>query len=202
MPDTQIRFTTNGLLLGKKFDIVKHMMEIGNCVFKIAFHRDDPELEEIVHRIFEMYDWEPVTEYGIQRWRTGNNVRFHVKRPDIFWKTFKGDYRTMSPHDSDPALAFDLCCQQTCPLLYDGKIYKCSTSGLLKDTLERFNYPNKEQWLPYITNGIGPNCSDLVLQDFLDNFGKPNQLCSMCPTVADTGSKIIHLENVSTRKVK
>lgn len=202
MPNAQIRFTTNGVLLGKKFDIVKHMMEIGNCVFKIAFHREDPELEEIVNRIFEMYDWEPVTEYGIQRWRTDNNVRFHVKRPDIFWKTFKGDYHNMSPHKSDPAEAFGICCQQTCPLLYNGRIYKCSTSGLLKDTLERFNYPNHDQWLPYITNGIGIDCSESELNEFLENFGQPNKLCSMCPTTKDVESKIIHLNNVSFRKIK
>ena len=202
MPKAQIRFTTNGILLSKKPDIIRHMVEIGNCVFKIAIHTPNPELEEVVNQIFDMYDWEPVTEYGISRWKTGNNVRFHVKRPDTFWKTFKNDYHNMEPHNSDPTEAFDICCQQTCPLLYNGRIYKCSTSGLLKDTLERFNYPNNEQWRQYITDGIGVDCSDTELNNFLDNFGKPNQLCSMCPTSKDTGSKIVHLDNVSKRKIK
>jgi len=202
LPNAQIRFTTNGILLGKKFNIVQNLMDIGNCVFKIVFHKPNSELEEVVSRIFKSYEWQPVTEYGIQRWRTGNNVRLHIKRPDVFWKTFKGDYQNMLPHDSNPADAFEICCQQTCPLLYNGRIYKCSTSGLLKDTLERFGYPNQAEWSPYLTNGIGADCTDAELTEFLDNFGKPNQLCGMCPTTSDTQSKIIHLENVLTRKIK
>jgi sulfatase maturation enzyme AslB (radical SAM superfamily) len=202
MPTTQIRFTTNGLLLNKKFDIVKHMAEIGNCVFKIAFHQDNPELEEVVERIFSMYDWEPVIEYGVHRYKTKNNFRFHVKRPDVFWKTFKGSYENMQPHASNPADAFAICCQQTCPLLHNGRIYKCSTSGLLAETLEKFDYPNNDQWQPYIQQGIGPDCSDSELTAFLDNFGKPAAVCRMCPSSSDVESKIIHLEHVHTRKIK
>jgi sulfatase maturation enzyme AslB (radical SAM superfamily) len=202
MPTTQIRFTTNGLLLNKKFDIVKHMAEIGNCVFKIAFHQDNPELEEVVERIFSMYDWEPVVEYGVHRYKTKNNFRFHVKRPDVFWKTFKGSYENMHPHDSNPADAFAICCQQTCPLLHNGRIYKCSTSGLLAETLEKFDYPNSDQWQHYIQQGIDPNCGDAKLTAFLDNFGLPADVCRMCPTPNDIESKIIHLEHVHTRKIK
>jgi sulfatase maturation enzyme AslB (radical SAM superfamily) len=202
MPNAQIRFTTNGLLLNKKFEIVKHMAEIGNCVFKIAFHQDNPELEKVVERIFSMYEWEPVVEYGVHRYKTKNNFRFHVKRPDIFWKTFKGSYENMHPHTSDPADAFAICCQQTCPLLHNGRIYKCSTSGLLAETLEKFNYPNQNQWQQYIQQGIDSDCSDAELVAFLDNFGKPADVCRMCPTTADVESKIVHLEHVTTRKIK
>jgi hypothetical protein len=202
MPAAQIRFTTNGLLLNKKFDIVKHLAEIGNCVFKIAVHQPNPELETIIQRIFDSYDWEPVVEYGVARYKTANNFRFHVKRPDIFWKTFKGSYENMQPHTSNPAEAFDICCQQTCPLMYNGRIYKCSTSGLLAETLERFNNPNSQQWEQYLQTGIGSDCSELELTTFLENFGKSANVCGMCPTSADVGSKIIHLENVTKRKIK
>jgi|TARA_B110000858_G_scaffold81542_1_gene94544 sulfatase maturation enzyme AslB (radical SAM superfamily) len=202
LPKAQIRFTTNGLLLNKKFDIVENMADVGNCVFKIAFHQDNPELEEVVKRIFDMYDWEPVVEYGVHRWKTKNNFRFHVKRPDTFWKTFKGPYEDMAPHTSIPSDAFDICCQQTCPLLHNGRIYKCSTSGLLAETLEKFNTPNSEQWQQYLQQGMGADCSDQELTTWLENFGKPANVCGMCPSPTDLDSKIIHLENVSTRKIK
>ena len=202
LPKAQIRFTTNGLLLNKKFDIVENMADVGNCVFKIAFHQDNPELEEVVKRIFNMYDWEPVVEYGVHRWKTKNNFRFHVKRPDTFWKTFKGPYEDMAPHTSIPSDAFDICCQQTCPLLHNGRIYKCSTSGLLAETLEKFNTPNSEQWQQYLQQGMGADCSDQELTTWLENFGKPADVCGMCPSPTDLDSKIIHLENVSTRKIK
>jgi organic radical activating enzyme len=199
MPTTQIRFTTNGLLLEKNFDIVELLHEIGNCVFKVAVHQHDEQLEQVIQRILNMYNWQPVTEHGVNRLRTDNNFRFHVRRPDIFWKTFQGTYQDMRPHTSDPAQAFSICCQQTCPLLYNGRIYKCSTSGLLRETLERFGRPNWELWQPYLQNGIGPDCSDQELENFLHNFGRPASVCAMCPTVQDTQSKLIHLENVKLK---
>jgi MoaA/NifB/PqqE/SkfB family radical SAM enzyme len=202
MPKAQIRFTTNGINLDKKFHIVDLLHDIGNCVIKIGVHVDDPRLETTIQRIYDRYDWQPVTEYGIQRHTTGDRVRFHVKRPDTFYKTYQGTYSDMKPHDNDPAKAFAICCQQTCPLLHKGKLHKCSTAGLVKETLDKVGNPNVELWEPMIDHGIGSDCSDLELERFLANFGKPNSICRQCPTVDDIDSKIIHLENVSTKKIK
>lgn len=200
MPEAQIRFTTNGINLHKKFHLIKLLHDIGNCVIKIGVHVDDPKLEETINRIYKSYAWEPVIEYGISRHTTGDRVRFYVKRPDTFWKTYRGSYENMMPHDSDPVEAFKQCCQQTCPLLYNGKIYKCSTAGLLGDTLARFDNPNLEHWLPLIDKGIGPDCSDVKLQKFLDNFGKPNLICRQCPTEKDIDSRIEHINFVKSKK--
>lgn len=202
MPDAQIRFTTNGINLDKKFHLINLLHDIGNCVIKIGVHVDDPKLENTIQRIYDMYEWSPVTEYGIQRHTTGDRVRFHVKRPTTFYKTYQGTYENMMPHDNDPAEAFSLCCQQTCPLLYNGKLYKCSTAGLLEDTLARVGNPNIEQWAPLIDHGISSDCSDEELEGFLNNFGKPNKICRQCPSEKDIGSKIDHLQNVTFKKKK
>jgi organic radical activating enzyme len=202
MPDSQIRFTTNGLLLDRNFDIIDLLADIGNCVFKIAVHKQDENLEKVIKRVFDYFDWEPVIEYGVSRYRTKNNMRFHVRRPNYFYKTFQGPYTDMRPHDNIPADAFDVCCQQTCPLIYNGKIYKCSTSGLLKDTLTRFNDPNIEQWQPYLFDGLDSNCSELELDKFLSNFGKPHSMCQMCPTKQDSESILLHLDHVTRKKIK
>jgi hypothetical protein len=202
MPDTQIRFTTNGLLLHKKYNIVSTLADIGNCVFKITVHRPDVQLEEIIQRIFNDYPWEPVTEYGINRWKTSNNFRFQINRPTVFTKSFKGTYANMQPHRNNPASAFDACCQKTCPLMHNGRIYKCSTSGLLVDTLERFGNPNIAEWTPYLQTGLGVDCNDNELTDFLNNFSKPNAMCSMCPTLDDVESVINHSDNISEKKIK
>jgi organic radical activating enzyme len=200
MPTSQIRFTTNGLLLERNFDIVDLLADIGNCVFKIAVHENNDALENIIQRVQDRFTWEPVVEYGVSRLKTKNNMRFHVRRPDKFYKTFIGTYENMKPHDNDPNEAFDVCCQQTCPLLYNGSIYKCSTSGLLKDTLLKFNNPNIEQWSQYLIDGLSPDCTVAELSEFLNNFGKPNKLCRMCPTKNDLESVLIHLDNVSRKK--
>jgi organic radical activating enzyme len=142
LPEAQLRFTTNGLLLHKWPNLLNLLHDIGNCVFKITVHIEDQMLEQNIQQIFSQMQWEPVTEYGISRWRTSNNLKFQINRPTHFLKTFQGPYHDMMPFDSNPADAFDACVQKTCPLLYRGKIYKCSTSALLLDTLDRYRRPN------------------------------------------------------------
>jgi MoaA/NifB/PqqE/SkfB family radical SAM enzyme len=200
MPDSQIRFNTNGLLLEKNFDVVDLFHKIGNCVFKITVHEHNEELEQVIQRVYNQFHWESVVEFGISRLKTSNNMRFQVRRPDTFYKTFVGTYENMQPHNNNPQDAFAICCQKTCPLIYDGKMYKCSTAGLLQSTLEKVGYPNKELWEPYLVNGLDSNCSDQDLDKFLKNFGKSNSVCRMCPTLADTQSILVHLDHVGRKK--
>ena len=202
MPTAQIRFTTNGLLLHKHLDLVDDLMSIGNCVFKISIHTESERTNSIIDYLFKKYNWTTVREFGIDRFKTGNNVRFQINKPNVFLKSFKNNYENMLPYSSNPKDAFDICCQQTCPLLYEGKIYKCSTSALLKDTLSRFNNPNLDHWQPFLVEGLDPQCSRESLQNFVNNFGQANKICAMCPTIKDTDSQIVHFENVSIKKYK
>jgi hypothetical protein len=193
MPNTQIRFTTNGILLDKHWDIVELCHDIGNVVFKITAHTD---VDEHINKMFAKYEWEEVQEFGISRYKTTNNLRFQINRPQRFLKTYRNSYEDMMPYKSNPLDSFNVCVQQTCPLLYDGKLYKCSTAGLLQGTLERYSTPNREQWKQYVHDGLLPNCTDDELINFIDNFGKPNTICSMCPSYTDLESMIEHQINV------
>lgn len=197
MPDSQIRFTTNGLLLHKHLDILDLMSDIGNCVFKITVHVQNQELEQLIDHIQHKYDWQPVIEYGIKRFKTERNFRLQINRPTEFVKTYQNSYSDMMPWHSDPAQAFARCCQQTCPLLWQGNIYKCSTAGLLKDVLLRFDNPNHDQWVPYLSQGLASDCSTVELDQFIGNFGKANIICGQCPS--GTMGSIIHLEQVSKK---
>lgn len=192
MPNSQIRFGTNGLLLSRNLDIVDLAHDIGNVVFKITLHRETNKLNEAVEHIFNKFKWEPVVEYGINRWRTSNNLRLQINRPIEFIKTFQGAYTNMLPYNNTPADAFEICCQQTCPLLHNNKIYKCSTQGLLKETLARFDNPNLEQWQSYLVDGISSNETERVT-DFVNNFGKPHSICQMCPSAKDNAMIKHHL---------
>ena len=196
MPDSQIRFTTNGLLLERHWDIVELMHNLGNVSLKITSHTPD-KVNDTIKRIFNSYNWDPVHEFGIDRYITTNKFRFHVKTPDVFLKTYRGEYKNMMPHNNNPVEAFASCIQQTCPLLYKGKIFKCSTSGLLAETLERFDYPNYEHWRKYIPQGISASSSNQDINEFINNFGKPNSICAQCPTQKDTDQIISHLDTVT-----
>lgn len=200
LPNSQLRFTTNGLLLAKNLDILDLCHDVGNIVFKITKHVNDKNLESVINLIKSKFDWQLITEHGIDRWRTSNNLRLQINQPDVFVKTFVGNYENMRPHTSDPALAFKICCQQTCPLLYKGKLFKCSTTALLQDVLHRFDNPNYDDWKPYLIYGLESDCSEYDLNDFIDNFGKAHNMCSQCPTTHDKQSHLVHFENVKLKK--
>jgi len=194
MPNSQIRFTTNGVLLHKHLDIIDLMHSMGNYVFKITIHTpNNPSLIKSIKYIQQRFDWKEVIEHGISRWKTTNNFRLQINKPDTFIKSYKGDYKNMHPYKSNPLDAFNNCCQPTCPLLYKGKIYKCSTAGLLKDTVLRNCPSNIELWDNYIDIGIDTHSN---ITKFIDNFGKPNNICAQCPTSMDKISVIDHVNNV------
>lgn len=197
MPESQIRLTTNGLLLHKWPDLLQYFNDIGNCVFKITVHVNNPQLEQNILNIFKNNQWEPVVEHNISRWRNRNGVRLQINRPTVFLKTYANDYQNMAPHNNQPADAFSACIQKTCPLLYQGKIYKCSTSALLLDILNRFNRPNWEQWQPYIETGISHDSSRELIKEFLKNFNQPHRQCGQCPT--NLNAPLNHLITVNKK---
>jgi sulfatase maturation enzyme AslB (radical SAM superfamily) len=196
MPNTQIRFNTNGLLLEKHWDVVDLLQQLGNTVFKISQHVYTPELEKTIQRVFDSYDWQPVEEYGLKRWQGANQNRFQIAQPKKFLKTFRNDYADMAPHNNDPRAAFDLCIQKRCPMLHNGRLYKCGTVGLTPELLERYGRPNWDQWQPYLVPGLAPDCSDAELEQYIQNFGKPHSLCRQCPTAQDLDSMIDHVSTV------
>jgi organic radical activating enzyme len=200
MPSSQLRFTTNGILLHRFPDLIDEIVDLGNIVFKITVHKETPELTDSIAQIRDRYGWLPVIEYGISRWKTKNNTRFQINRPHQFIKTYQGEYQNMRPHDSEPTRAFANCIQQTCPLLYRGKIYKCSTAGLLRDLLEKVGNPNTDQWAPYLDQGISINSSNLQIQNFIQEFGNPSQICAQCPESHE--AIIDHISTVSFIKTR
>jgi hypothetical protein len=190
MPWARIRFTTNGLLIRNPTELIRLVQDLGNITLKITVHVDDGQLEHTVEQLFRAAPWQPITEYGINRWIGVNGTRLQINRPEHFVKTFQGDYTNMLPWQSDPEQAFAACIQKTCPLLYRGRIYKCSTSGLLSDLLDRVGGQDRTAWEPYTTLGIGSNSTDQEIQQFIDNFGQSNSICGQCPS--GTQGQLLH----------
>lgn len=204
MPNAQLRFTTNGLLLHKKFEIVDLLHNVGNSVLKISVHLENHyAIENVIERIFSRYKFEEIEEFGIRRYRTSNNFKFQINRPSTFLKTYRNNYTEMLPHKSNPDDSFEICVQKTCPLLYKGNIYKCSTSGMLFDILKKFKREKIDDWQPYIKyNGISPLDSDITISNFISNFGKAENICAMCPTKDDHSSHLDHYKTVRRKNDK
>lgn len=198
LPNAQIRFVTNGTLLHKHWNVFHILRELENTVFKISYHIQNDTVDQCIDKIFNDYTWEPVSEFSINRFKEKDrDFRFQIARPELFYKTFKGSYNNMEPHDNNPADAFDLCVQKKCPMLLNGKIFKCGTLGLTPDILKRFDYPNLEKWKPFIDTGLEHTCSQDDLKRFVNNFGKPHRMCRQCPSAQDKDSIIIHQETVN-----
>lgn len=195
-PDTQIRFVTNGLLLHKHFDIVNLLDSVGNAVLKISYHVHDEQLDNTIQKILAYAQWQPIHEFGIDRLVSASGMRFQIAKPETFLKTFRNDYQNMMPHDSQPAEAFEICVQKRCPMLLDGKIWKCGTLALTPRILQRMGNPNLDAWQPYLQAGLDSSCSDSDLEKFVANFGKPHVKCAQCPSSKDTQSMFDHRSTV------
>ena len=202
MPNTTIRFPINGTLLHKHLDIVDLLSEIGNVILKITVHIEDAQIENSIEYVLNKYSWRPINEYGVDRFVTNNNFKFQVNRPKTFYKTFQNDYINAHPYNSLPEDAFAVCHQKECPLLINGRIYKCSTSGLMDSVLTKFNNPNTDAWKRYLDNNnngsIGLDSTDLEIQNFIKNIRQPHSTCSQCPD-AESLVKLNHSSTVRFR---
>lgn len=201
LPQSRIRFPTNGLLLERNWDVVEWLYQDGNAVLKITNHTDD--VLDTVDRLRSTYRWEPIHEYGIDRWVTDTGLRLQINRPTQFTQTFQGTYSTMRPWDSDPNQAYANCHQQTCPMLWKDRIYKCSTSALTREAWQAHGSPNNSQWQRYFDdqqNGsISVFSDDSALAAFVNNFGQSHWICRQCPTAQDKDAIIEHRVTVIKR---
>ena len=192
LPNTQIRIPTNGFLLEKNWNIVELLHDIGNTVLKISYHTKSNDLKRISKRIINSFDFEPVTEFGINRWSTANDFKFQINRPSTFLKSYIGAYESMMPHNNDPVESFNICVSQRCPFLYKGLLFKCSTTGLTPEMLIRYGQHELSDWQPYMNTGLSHDCENNKLEKFVKNFGLPHAVCRQCPSKKDIDSMIDH----------
>lgn len=196
IPQARIRFTTNAVLMSRQWHIAELLQDLGNCTLKFSYHTPGAELDAVIQRVFDTWHLEPVQEYGIKRWVGQGGFRFQIARPQEFLRTYQGQLPNITPHDNDPGQAFARCVQQRCPMLWQGKLYKCGTVALTPDLLERYGWPNQSHWQPYLGHGLAHDCSDHELDEFLANFGRPHAVCRQCPTAKDIQSNVDHLSTV------
>lgn len=202
LPHSRIRFPTNALLLEKYWNVVEWLYRDGNAVLKITNHTDGAVLATI-DRLRDAYHWEPIREYGIDRWITDTGLRLQINTPTKFTQTFQGTYTNMQPWLSDPEEAYANCHQQTCPMLWQGRIYKCSTSALTQSAWQTHGNTNLTVWKKYFdneTNGsIGLDSHASAIDRFVENFGHAHAICEQCPSDRHHDSAIDHRIHVIQR---
>jgi sulfatase maturation enzyme AslB (radical SAM superfamily) len=185
-PYTMIMLVTNAQLFMKNLWLLDVMEEVGMIYLKFSVHQPDAEyIKEAKAAVLSRFDWVYGAEVEGRYFYKDKILDFVIAELPTFMKTYQGEYGNMKPYSNNPNEAFKICNQQICPLLYDGKLYKCSSLGMLERVLSDHNQIDDIDWQPYLNQGLDVTCSDEELNAWAENFGKPVKECKMCPTTAD-----------------
>ena len=201
-PDSLIQLTTNGYLLSRNIDILDVLDSVNGALLKISVHRPHDEwFADLRQEIEEYFNWHIDPEHQHPVWfKNERYLNLWYERTPRFVKTFKGSFDNMLPYNSDPAKAFnETCSQKFCPVLRDGKLYKCSSTSELHRVLTDWNRTEVPEWQPYLNTGLDFSCSDEELNEWVGNYGKPGWQCRMCPT-GDDYPYIEHISNVQLKR--
>lgn len=198
-PTVKLKIVTNGTLLNKHMWIIDAMQTYGNIILEISNHQPHlPYVNEFKDEILKRIDWQELNYNNYSHEWIANDLSFQISKSESFLKTYKNEYGNMKPYNNNPTEAFSICTQQMCPLLVDGKLYKCSTVGLLDRVLKDHNQLEDIDWQEYLDTGLALDCSDKELQAYANNYNKPHSICRMCPTSKDNAWHN-HLNSVTSK---
>lgn len=196
-PFVTLMISTNGQLFDKNTWILDCMEQYGMIYLKLSDHIPGAEyFQNAVNIVLQRFAWQKVDhKYFYQ----DKILDFEISSTPNFLKTYRGSVNSMKPYHSDPIKAFEICSQKICPLLENGKLYKCSSVGVLHRVLQDHNSLDDSDWQKYLNTGLPLECTDEELVAWANNFGKPNMsICSMCPTSNDQ-PWIKHFDHVKSK---
>jgi len=201
-PHCFIQLTSNAYLLEKNFDILDVMDSVNGALLKVSAHKpNDQWFINIRDQIKNHFKWTHIPD---SNWQQNENYMYlEYQYDENFYQTYKGTLATMKPYDNDPAQAFkEMCCQKLCPMMKDGKLFKCSSIAELRRVLTDWNHLDEPEWQKYLEyNGLDISCTDEDLLEWTDNYGKYDWHCGMCP-IADDHPEVPHIGHVEFKKDK
>lgn len=202
-PDSHLKIITNIYYL--KPEHIQKLIQLGNGTLQGSYHyRFNDEYEYLKSHMSQCitgYDWKPTKNDEIS-FLTLQHTDCFVK--NVIFGEFsipaKNQGKDMIPwNSSNPDKSISLCGNPRNPILYENRLYKCSPIANLKDTLDVLNIENTE-WDEYLKyNGYASSDN---LNEFIDDIGKGNSICSMCSDDPDTIQKIDHYASNSVKVKK
>lgn len=186
-PGATIRLITNGYLL-KNHD-PSSWFEYSPFELQVSIHRQDHKsvLVKEIKRIVQCR-----TGWKVKQHKDNGHkdIEFSIPGFTIYqsrFGEFVKPYRdNLTPFASNPVKAHSMCGSPSTPVLYKNKLYKCPPVANLLDIN------------PTHTNYSGFEHND-DLSSLVDNIGKPESVCAMCPD--DTKHSVDHYleENVHVK---
>lgn len=189
---TTVNIQTNGILLSKisRFTL-KKWINRGSIRISISKHNNDSEYLEKINDSIELMKSlinvkQELKLNGSETSYWGSNGSFSV----IDWTKrswvshYDGYGKTLSPGNSWESENYvenhGHCEAKTYIQLYKGKLWKCPTIAVLKDSLELIG-TNTNQWEPWFDYfALEPNSNDDIIESWLSQQRKPEHICNMC----------------------
>jgi len=182
-PKSTIEIATNGLLLGKKTQLKKVMLEVGNCKINLSLHNNDIRVQE---KIFELVNkhlidkkWKKIDSNNWQK----NSISVHITEVEDWFDYRRNIDGKLKPwQDGDASASYGACGVGIFPIIYNGIMYKCPPISMLRTHLKKYNRLDDVDWKPYLQySGISPQSSRKQIKRFIKNIGQPHWICGMCP---------------------
>ena len=185
-----VMLVTNMTLWHRWPNFIDFIKDTGSVHLKFSVHQPDEEyVHSAINDVMQNVDWTEVEiSKDFEQYKNDDySLVFTIDRNNRFTRTWRGNsYYDMKPYNNNPVAAHRECSQTYCPLLYKGRLYKCSSVALLDRVLKDHFLIDDLDWKPYIDyRGIGINDSNEQIQSWIDNYAKPHSICRMCPTASD-----------------
>ena len=187
-PSATIKIITNGSLLDK-VNLVDYFFNFQPATLQISLHYKETEKRQEIkkklitqiktlNKNFKIKEKDPNKPHEQFNF-FAENFEIIIAEFGEFIKPYKGYGKHMLPWNSSSIhQSHSKCGSPRNPVLYKNRLYKCGPIANLKDTLTLFNIENKTEWQPYLEYQ-GNDCND-DLTTFVQQIGKPEEICSMC----------------------
>jgi len=114
----------------------------------------------------------------------------------------QGDYFTV--HDSDPALAFQMCSMKHSHTMFNGKLYKCPMPAILPEFMKQYDVRlnTDQQALLDAYKPLSSDCSEQELRDFVDNQETHIPQCRLCPAARNEAKLDFDINRKKRKRLK
>ena len=196
-PNSTIKVTTNGMHVDK-IKLLPVLFEVGNAIYEISWHLNGPSADTIEQTVIAQTQeisnqWHVLQNMieNVPLSMTLDTVTVQMVMFENFIKPYHGREKLMRPWRSkNYVLSHKSCGAPANPMLFKNRVFKCPPLANLRDTLEQHQLLDNADWQEFLRyKGFGPE-DDLT--DFINDFGKPNFICTMCGI--DSRALIKHYE--------
>lgn len=197
-PNQRKNIFTNGALLGKNIDkFLNASKQVDNISLEITDHLADlkystPAGRSWLSSIEKLRNHPDIVKISDEHYHIKDNIcaNIYVARTDGNWvQTFKIVDNKIKPWKTgDPRKSMDVgCTGNVCSFVKNRKVYKCGLLANLDVSLNHRGQSQDPDWAPYLD--YQPldiqNHTQEELNFFKNTYGKPIDVCDMCPAHND-----------------